>query len=94
MFDSSEQGGNGDQQITADDAIFSSLRLWQDSNGDAISQAEENLRIVGNRYRNGLVTIVNLLDAEAERGAILLCALHDLTHIERYPALLAQLHVL
>ncbi len=30
----------------------------------AISQAEETLRIISNRYKNGLVTIVSLLDAE------------------------------
>jgi outer membrane protein len=31
----------------------------------AVSQAEEGLRIVRNRYENGLYTIVNLLDSEA-----------------------------
>ncbi|HSO17986.1 MAG TPA: TolC family protein, partial [Desulfosarcina sp.] len=30
----------------------------------AVSQAEEGLRIVANRYQNGLLTIVSLLDAE------------------------------
>lgn len=33
----------------------------------AIDQAEEGLKIVKNRYRNGLVTIVSLLDAEVAR---------------------------
>ena len=32
--------------------------------GAAVSEAEENLRIVSDRYRNGLLTIVDLLDAE------------------------------
>ena len=36
-----DQGGNGDQQITSGDAVFSRLRLWQDRNADAISQTEE-----------------------------------------------------
>jgi outer membrane protein TolC len=30
----------------------------------AVEQAEEGLRIVKNRYNNGLLTIVDLLDAE------------------------------
>jgi outer membrane protein len=30
----------------------------------AVDQAEEGLRIVRNRYNNGLLTIVSLLDAE------------------------------
>ncbi|MBW2604563.1 MAG: TolC family protein [Deltaproteobacteria bacterium] len=33
----------------------------------AVDQAEENLRIVKNRYNNGLLTIVGLLDAELAR---------------------------
>jgi outer membrane protein TolC len=33
----------------------------------AVSQAEEGLRIVKNRYNNGLLTIIHLLDAELAR---------------------------
>jgi outer membrane protein TolC len=33
----------------------------------AVAQAEEGLRIVKNRYNNGLLTIVGLLDAELAR---------------------------
>ena len=33
----------------------------------ALNQAEESLRIVKNRYKNGLLTIVGLLDAEVAR---------------------------
>ncbi|MBW2071353.1 MAG: TolC family protein [Deltaproteobacteria bacterium] len=41
----------------------SSWQCMQVARG-AIAQAEEGLRIVSNRYKNGLNTIVNLLDAE------------------------------
>lgn len=33
----------------------------------AVDQAEESLRIVKNRYNNGLITMVTLLDAEEAR---------------------------
>ena len=35
------QGGNGDASIDARDAVFKSLRLWQDVNHDGVSQASE-----------------------------------------------------
>jgi hypothetical protein len=40
-YDKAAQGGNGDGVIDSRDAVFTSLRLWQDMNHDGISQAEE-----------------------------------------------------
>jgi hypothetical protein len=41
VFDQPQNGGNGDGLISDSDSVFQQLRLWIDSNHDAVSQQDE-----------------------------------------------------
>jgi len=40
-YDKPNNGGNQDGRITNQDSVFTSLRLWQDTNHDGVSSASE-----------------------------------------------------
>jgi hypothetical protein len=40
-YDKAEKGGDGDAKISKQDAIFTSLRLWQDINHNGVSEPSE-----------------------------------------------------
>ncbi len=69
-------------EVEARAAYLNAQSAWQQIQvaKSALAQAEEGVRIVGNRYKSGLLTIVSLLDAEvADQEARMrhFRALHD-----------------
>ena len=62
MFDDPNNGGNGDGQIDSNDSVFSSLRLWQDSNHNGFSEAGELKRLVDSD-----VSVIELKYRDARR---------------------------
>jgi hypothetical protein len=53
MFDSEDHGGNGDGWITASDAVWQQLRLWNDRNHNGVSEADE-LLLLGDKRVTGI----------------------------------------
>jgi hypothetical protein len=60
-YDKSGSGGNGDGKITASDAIFSQLKLWQDFNHNGVSEPSEL------RALTGVIEGIDLNYKEAKR---------------------------
>lgn len=61
-YDKAEKGGNEDGVITQNDWVFSSLRLWQDTNHNGVSEASE-LTTLG----NASVSTLELRHKESKR---------------------------
>ena len=53
VYDKTQNGGNNDGVITSTDSIFASLRLWQDTNHNGVSEPSE-LRTLAN---SGIATL-------------------------------------
>jgi len=58
-YDKTQNGGNNDNQIDSRDAIFGSLRLWQDRNHNGLSESNElhalpalNLAVIDLDYKS------------------------------------------
>ena len=66
-YDKAENGGNGDRWIDARDAVFSSLRLWQDRNHNGISESSE-LHTLGELQLIGLDCDYKLSKKTDENG--------------------------
>ena len=65
-YDKHNQGGNGDGVINRRDAIFTSLRLWQDTNHNGVSELSElhsladvGLKVLELDYKQSRRTDVN-----------------------------------
>lgn len=50
-YDKPNNGGNGDGLITPSDAVFTSLRLWQDLNHNGFSEATELFSLQAKRVK-------------------------------------------
>jgi len=62
VYDDPIDGGNGDGSITSSDAIFPSLRLWQDRNHNGVSEANELMSLLA-----GGVTSLEVSYKEAKK---------------------------